>query len=192
MRLRLLFILSILISTTVSSQNIERYKEYHDAGRMLILEGKYKEAIPQLDTAIAIMHYYPTIYQDRGYAKMQLKDYEGALSDFNHVLEKKPYMKEVRLQRAMALFHLNELSWAEEDLLIVLKDSPVKSKEAVDYLYQVQNALQKQAEEAYQRDFYLIQAQLERERILRARHREQVIWNTVVPLAFWTTVFLTW
>jgi len=165
--------------------------KYHDKGRMLILEGKYEQAIPHLDTAIHIMPYYPTIFQDRGYAKMQLKKYNEAILDFTHVLNKKPYLTEARLQRGMAYYHINRLDESEYDLVEVMNSNPSKSREAIIYLDNIQ--IERDiAFERNQEKLMELRYRVENERIMRARHREEVIWNTVVPLAFWTTVFLTW
>ncbi|WP_421919027.1 tetratricopeptide repeat protein [Marinifilum sp.] len=191
MKTTIIIVLNILISFSLHAQGIERYMKYHDKGRMLILEGKYKEAILQLDTAINIMPYYPTIFQDRGYAYMQLKKYQKAVNDFNHVLEKKPYMNEVRLQRGMAYYHLDRLSESEQDLISVIKSNPQKNKEAILYLENIRT----EKELVYienQQQISNLHLQIENERLQRARNREEIILNTIVPLAFWTSVFLTW
>lgn len=186
-----LICLLLVCNIAVKAQNVERYKTYHDKGRLLILEGKYKEAIIQLDTAINIMPYYARIFQDRGYAYMQIKNYEAALRDFDHVLKKQAYLKEVRLQRGMALYHLNHIYEAEEDLLIVKKGNPSKNFEADYYLENIQRE-KEYREIKKQERIDILKYQAESRRLERARHRENVIWNTVVPLAFWTSVFLTW
>ncbi len=186
-----LIIFFTLSLASVKAQNVERYKDYHDKGRMLILEGKYKAAVAQLDTAIQIMPYYARIFQDRGYAHMQLKNYGLAIRDFNHVLNKQPYLNEVKLQRGMALYHLNYLDDAERDLLSIRKARPDKNFEAEFYL----ESIYKEKEMLLHKEIDRINAlryQAESRRLERARYREDVIWNTVVPLAFWTSVFLTW
>jgi len=184
----ILFTLSL---ACVKAQNVERYKDYHDKGRMLILEGKYKQAISQLDTAILIMPYYARIFQDRGYAYMQIKNYKLAIRDFDHVLKKQPYLNEVKLQRGMALYHLNYLDDAERDLLSIRKARPDKNFEAEYYLESInkEKELLRYKEQARIDE---LRYRAEMHRMERARHREDVIWNTVVPLAFWTSVFLTW
>ena len=156
------------------------------------MQGEYEKAILYLDTAITIMPYYSTIFQDRGYAKMQLKKYDEAILDFDHVLSKTPYLSEVRLQRGMALYHLNRLNESESDLLEVLNSNPKKSREVIIYLDNIQREREITAQQNYDAMLQSMRFQVENERIYRARHREEVIWNTVVPLAFWTTVFLTW
>ncbi|RXQ95560.1 tetratricopeptide repeat protein [Ancylomarina salipaludis] len=186
-----LLTLIIISFASIKAQNVERYKDYHDKGRMLILEGKYQEAIAQLDTAIQIMPYYARIFQDRGYAYMQLKNYELAVRDFDHVLKKQPYLNEVKLQRGMALYHLNYIDDAEKDLISVQEARPDKNYEAEYYLnniYKEKELLRHQEQEKINKLRY----QAESCRLERARHREDIIWNTVVPLAFWTTLFLSW
>ncbi|MBN2598666.1 hypothetical protein [Labilibaculum sp.] len=188
----LFLVIGIFGFSGVFSQNVERYMEYHDKGRTLILQGEYEKAVLYLDTAINIMPYYSTIFQDRGYAKMQLKKYAEAILDFDHVLSKKPYLSEVRLQRGMALYHLNRLNESESDLIEVLNSNPNKSREVIIYLDNIQKEREITAQQNYDAMLQSIRFQVENERLYRARHREEVIWNTVVPLAFWTTVFLTW
>ena len=188
MKKSILILICLVCNVVLFAQNVERYKEYHDKGRNLILQGEYKKAIPYLDSAIVIMPYYTAIFQDRGYAKMQLKKYQEAIIDFDHVLDKKPYLSEVHLQRGMALYHQNRLDESEMDLLEVLNSNPSKSKEAVIYL----NNIQKEREITSQQNLSSLRYKVEKERISRARHREEIIWNTAIPLAFWTTVFLSW
>jgi len=183
-----LFLLSFV---SITAQNVERYKDYHDKGRKLILVGKYTQAITHLDTAIQIMPYYARIFQDRGYAYMQLKNYEAALRDFDHVLEKQPYMNQVRLQRGMALYHLNYIDDAEKDLLAVRKATPNKNYEAEYYLENI-NRERELLRLQQQQQIDELRYMAESRRIERARHREDVIWNSLVPLAFWTALFLSW
>lgn len=184
--------IGIFCFTGLSSQNVERYKKYHDKGRMLILEGDYKNAIHNLDTAISIMPYYSTIFQDRGYAQMQLKNYEAAIIDFNQVLDKKPYLDEVRLQRGMVLYHLNRLKEAEKDLITVVNNNPNKMHEALIYLDNIRKEKEFIAQNKNRNNLKQMRMYIEQERLNRARHREEIIWNTAIPLAFWTSVFLCW
>ncbi len=186
-----LFSFLLVCSFSINAQNIERYKKYHDKGRLLILEGKYQEAISQLDTAINIMPYYARIFQDRGYAYMQIKKYKQAILDFDHVLKKQPYLNEVKLQRGMALYHLNYLDDAEKDLIAIRKARPDKNIEAEYYLESI-NKEKELMRYKEQKRINELRYRAEAHRLERARHREDVIWNTVVPLAFWTSVFLTW
>ena len=186
-----LFSLLLVCSFSINAQNVERYKKYHDKGRLLILEGKYQDAISQLDTAINIMPYYARIFQDRGYAYMQLKNYKLAIRDFDHVLKKQPYLNEVKLQRGMALYHLNYLDDAEKDLIAIRKARPDKNIEAEYYLESINKEKELMRYKEQER-INELRYRAEAHRLERARHREDIIWNTVVPLAFWTSVFLTW
>jgi len=186
-----LFSLLLVCSFSINAQNVERYKKYHDMGRLLILEGKYHEAISKLDSAINIMPYYARIFQDRGYAYMQIKKYKQAILDFDHVLKKQPYLNEVKLQRGMALYHLNYLDDAEKDLIAIRKARPDKNIEAEFYLESINKEKELMRYKEQER-INELRYRAESHRLKRARHREDVIWNTVVPLAFWTSVFLTW
>jgi tetratricopeptide (TPR) repeat protein len=185
-------ILALTFASQLQAQNIERYMKYHDKGRMHILKGEYEKAVHYLDTAIQIMPYYTTMFQDRGYAYMQLKKYDQAVQDFDYVLSKKPYLNEVKLQRGMALYHLGEIYDAEADLLEVRKSSPQKSYEVDHYLRNIAHEKEIIAIEEHNQRISDMRYDIELDRMRRARHRENIIWNTVVPLAFWTTVFLTW
>lgn len=188
---QLISIFIFLTSLSCFGQNVERYKEFHDKGRSLILEEKYEQAILQLDTAISIMPYYTSIFQDRGYAYMQLKNYEAAVKDFDYVLGKKKYLYQVRLQRGMALYHLNYISEAYDDILAVQMSSPEKSYETEMYLSGISKEMNinNRINSDQLRRNHL---SLEHKRIQRARHREQVIVATVIPLAFWASIFLCW
>jgi hypothetical protein len=72
-----------------------------------------------------------------------------------------------------------------------MNSNPAKSREVSLYLDNIAYEKEIQAHQELQK-IEEMRWLVESERLRRARHREEVIWNTVVPLAFWTTVFLTW
>jgi len=177
---------------TLLSQNIERYKIHHDSARNLILKGKYQKAVLELDKAINIMPYYHAIYKDRAYANMQLKQYHKALIDIDIVLSKKAYLTEVKLQKAIALFHLKQINQAENLFIDILKEHPEGNKEADIYLNIIAQEYMLIEQNRSEIEINKINTLAENNRIKRAKHRESIILNTVIPLALWTSLFIYW
>ncbi len=182
-------ILLILLWLTqfITAQRAENYKKYLDLGRTEVLKGNYLAGKALFDTAISVMPYYPAIYQDRGYALMQLKHYENAISDFTIVLLKQPYQAEVRYLRGEAYYYVGKYQEALTDFEQVLTDVPGNSK-AMERITQMQKFLVKST--SYQNTDQ--RKEDEEIRYNAAREREAVIWGTVVPLLFWTAVFTSW
>lgn len=189
-----LLILSILVMSAniLLSQNVERYKIHHNTARKLILEGNYNLAISELDKAIDIMPYYASMYQDRAYAYMQLKQYNKALIDIDYVLREKPYLTEIKLQKAMAFFHLKKIKIAELLLIEIINNSTEKNSEAEIYLSAINEEYDLRANNSQRLRINILREKVEYERIKRARHRESVIMGTVLPLVLWSSLFLSW
>jgi tetratricopeptide (TPR) repeat protein len=192
--LSIAFLLFCGMAFTLNAQErAGAYKKFMDEGRQLALQGKYQEAIGQFDKAIETMPYYYLLYQDRGYAEMQLKQYDAAIADFSVVLDKKPYIQESRYLRGIAYFNINELAKAQHDLEYLTQE-PNPPKEVPVYLAKIRELQQKNEadKQAEHQQWAREQQILEQERIERSRRNEQIIWGTVVPLAFWTAVYLSW
>ncbi len=188
-----LFSLAFLINISAQDRAGD-YKQYMDQGREEALQGKYRAAITNFNQAIGLMPYYYLLYQDRGYAEMQLKQYDEAISDFSVVLDKKPYVIESRYLRGIAYFNVDRLEDALSDMEY-LANEPNPPKEVQTYLEKIRYLLsqeQKKSASVVDKEWQIEQQKLERERIERSRQTEAIIWGTVVPLAFWTAVFLTW
>ena len=63
---------------------------YYHRGHAKYMEGQYKAAIADLDTALRIKPGYAEAYNGRGVMKAKLKQYEDAISDFDAALRIKP------------------------------------------------------------------------------------------------------
>jgi len=60
------------------------------AGRKLIQEAKFAEAIEQLSAAIRLDATSARAYNARGYAQMRLKHFAGAIADFDNAIRLDP------------------------------------------------------------------------------------------------------
>lgn len=190
---RILLILAFSGIAGLFAQRAADYKAPADRGRSLALAGEYQAAVAALDSAIRIMPYYPALFKDRGYARLQLRDYQGAVEDFSVVLDKQPYQHEIRMLRGVARLNLNLNREALQDFQAVKQEAPENPRvdAYIDLARQAIAASQGGAGNAY--EAYLQSRQyLEDQRYNEMRRREAIIWGTVVPLLFWTTVFATW
>lgn len=184
----LLLVLSMSLLSGFT-QRAADYKRFLDAGRTAVLKGEYAIGKAYFDTAIHVMPYYPTIYQDRGYALMQLKQYDKAIEDFSLVLQKQPYQHEVRALRGEAFYYLGRDSEALQDFEQVVTDDPANTR-ALKRLKTLRVTAPSNTEQQTQMDN---ERRYEEEARYRAAcEREDVIFNTVLPLLFWTAVFATW
>lgn len=184
----------LFINFFLFSQNVDEYKNYHEYGRELLLQGLYNEAIIQLDSAIAMMPYGSEMYYERGYSKMQLKKYKESILDFSMVINKTPHKYHAYISRAIARYHIDNFYGAKQDLKKALSKDP-ENLIAKEYLEIVENSLREITQQNNQQTYHSIhqkQTELQNTRYERRRKREQVIWGTVIPIAFWTSVFLTW
>lgn len=189
MRKNLLLLVLLVSLLSGFGQRASDYKRFLDAGRTAVLKGDYAIGKAYFDTAIHVMPYYPTIYQDRDYALMQLKQYDKAIEDFSFVLQKQPYQHEVRALRGEALYYLGRDQEALQDFEQVVKEDPINNRalKRLETLRAAAHAnVSQHTELANQRRFE------EEERYRAACEREDVIFNTVLPLLFWTAVFATW
>lgn len=164
-------------------------KQLHVEARELLLQGKYENAILKLDSSISLMSYGTEVYHERGYAKMQLGNFNGAISDFNIIINKADYKYEAILNRGICYFELGDFVSAQNDFNRVLSLDPDNTR-ANGYLAQSNSLIgggsgQEQADVTI--NIY------SRESLYQQRRRnEELVWGTVIPLVFWTTVFLTW
>lgn len=62
-------------------------EEYKEKGTKLAKEGRYEEAIENLNRAIQIDPDFAAAYNNRGIVKMQLEKYQDAITDFNRAIE---------------------------------------------------------------------------------------------------------
>jgi Flp pilus assembly protein TadD len=63
---------------------------------LLLESGKYREAVSDLDRLISINSTDFMYFYNRGFAKLQLNDIDGAIADYRTVLRLKPDDNETR------------------------------------------------------------------------------------------------
>lgn len=189
MKGQLFIALFVITSFSWAQSSIEDYKIYQDQGRTFLLQSKYDSAIVAFNKGITLMPYSHSMYYEKGYAAMQLKNYTTAISSFTTLLQKADYKYKARINRGICHFELGNLDQAENDFLTVLALDP-DNIEANELLVTVQRTKDNSInnERAIKKE----QTNLENTIINRRRDNEQIFWGTVVPIMFWTTVFLTW
>ena len=92
-------------------------RAYYERGNLYFALGEYQAAIENYTQAINLQPdlYLIAYYRNRGLARTQLKDYQGAISDFSHVLQINPKMGEIYQQRGDARSQLADKQGAMED-----------------------------------------------------------------------------
>lgn len=114
-RLRYIFLTFILlISNAVWSQI--NYQHFIQKARLDLTEGKFKESISELNTAIAAKPDNFEGYFLRGLAKYSLDDLQGAISDLDRALEIHPMYVRALQYRAICYDKQNEIEKALADL----------------------------------------------------------------------------
>jgi tetratricopeptide (TPR) repeat protein len=87
----------------VSANGLSQYKasDYLRAALVATKNKKFTQAIILCDAAINLSNTYESAYFHRGYNKLLLKDYAGALIDFDVVIELNPDNLDAWLYRAL-------------------------------------------------------------------------------------------
>jgi len=106
-----ILLMTICFSAFGQTQSEKLNIQGNDLGR----EGKYKEAISINTRAIEIDPSYPEPYYNRGKAKINLKDYTGAINDFNSAIKLDPKNSDIYNNRGIAKKKLNDLKGAIDD-----------------------------------------------------------------------------
>ncbi len=184
------FFLTLLCVSVAFAQGVEEYQQYHQEGRELAKEKKYKEAIASFSKAIEIMPYYTAIHLDRGATRLQVGDFEGAIEDLDYVAERQPYKKEVFFLRGIALYHIGEYEQSQSDIDTYLVDYP-SNQEAKAYKKKLNQYFTARQQEIDAQNAQLA-AQQSQERAYRNARTTEVVLGTVVPLAIWTALVLSW
>ena len=87
-----LFCLSLLIATPIMAQdaaNTNQAYEYFNEAIGYFKARDFKKAVVYYSKAIDVNPEYTKAYYNRGSAKLNVKDYEGAIRDFDRVLEER-------------------------------------------------------------------------------------------------------
>lgn len=95
----------------------EYHKAYYERGNLYFTLGEYQAAIENYTQAIDLQPdlYLIAYYRNRGLARTQIKDYQGAITDFSHALQINPRMGEIYQQRGDARSQLGDRQGAMED-----------------------------------------------------------------------------
>jgi tetratricopeptide (TPR) repeat protein len=88
----------------VSANGLSQYKasDYLRAALVATKNKKYSQAIILCDAAINLSNTYESAYFHRGYNKLLMKDYAGAIIDFDVVIELNPDNVDAWLYRALS------------------------------------------------------------------------------------------
>ena len=182
------FLLSLV--AVKAQEDVNKYKDFQQAGRDNIIAGEYEKAVANFDSALNIMEYSSSSYYERGFAQMELKNYSEAIADFSKVIELAPHKYYAYTNRAICYLQQDKIMTAKRDIDKALELDP-ENEQARELRAEINQAL------AYinqQQQEKLNQMQYQEELIRRQRRRENaaIIAGTLIPLAFWTTIFLTW
>ena len=97
--------------------------DYFASGRNYMKKGNFKEAILDFDLAIDIQP-TGTIYYNRAFAKSEVKDFNGAIEDYNKAIELKHRIVEAYFERGFCKDQLNNPEGAIADYTKVIEIDP--------------------------------------------------------------------
>ena len=80
----------MICSFSLQAQDKKKSDQAYKKGMQLFAQGKTKEAIKSFDIAIKEDSSYEDAWIKRGFMKGMLSDFEGELSDYNHVISMYP------------------------------------------------------------------------------------------------------
>ncbi|MBP6512960.1 MAG: tetratricopeptide repeat protein [Bacteroidia bacterium] len=84
------FSMIMICSFSLQAQDKKKSDQAYKKGMQLFAQGKTKEAIKSFDIAIKEDSSYEDAWIKRGFMKGMLSDFEGELSDYNHVISMYP------------------------------------------------------------------------------------------------------
>ena len=115
--LKLTFVGLLLINSFPANAQSEKHNAswYLRQGELAMDERRWAQAVAYLDTCLRKSPYLPEPYYSRGIAKEQLKDFNGALVDYNIYIEFKPTHFEALLNRASLRYRLGQYELAKSD-----------------------------------------------------------------------------
>lgn len=114
-------------------------------GTFLINGSKeYDSAITYLNRAIELKPDFASAWFNRGIGKINVKDYEGAKSDFSKVLEKDQGKTDAHIMRAVSAYMLQDYDTMLSDIEIAIQIDPYILSDL--YFIQVRNTIDKAIE----------------------------------------------
>jgi tetratricopeptide (TPR) repeat protein len=107
--------------------SVLRTSDWFEGAHSVQADGHLEEAVIMYNKVIGLDSSHGEAYNNRGAAKFELKDYAGAIADYDHALNVKPGYAEVYYNRGLAKSELHEYAEAVFDF-----DRAIKLK--ADYL----------------------------------------------------------
>ena len=112
----------------------EKFGEaYYWLGQVENFQANYQEAINQYDKAVSLGYISERLYNNRGYAKYQLKLYEDAIKDFDINIEKYPAFPNSYRWRGESYYNLGEYEKAKVDFEKFLENEKNPNEETKKY-----------------------------------------------------------
>lgn len=116
-----LFVFPVMLSLSCLAQDKPKKPyELHEEAERAYNGGKYKEALALLDQCLKVNPGFMDAYSLRGAVREQLKDNDGALTDYSIYLEKFPDHREVLISRAVLRYRIGYYDAAKDDFLKLL------------------------------------------------------------------------
>jgi tetratricopeptide (TPR) repeat protein len=117
----------------VGQDKIKKASILYELAESAFIESKYSEALELLDQCIRQSPDYMEAYALRGTVREQLKDLDGALTDYSIYLDKFPDNKEVLLNRGLIRYRVGFFQQAKEDFTYLLKLPPSAETNSIFY-----------------------------------------------------------
>lgn len=132
---RIINIVFLLLVWNLSLSQDKPKKPYvlHEEAEAAFNDGKYNGALELLNQCLKTSPDFMEAYSLRGAVKEQLKDLDGALTDYSIYLEKFPDHGEILLNRAVLRYKIGYFEQAKEDFLKLLSLPPTNETNAVFY-----------------------------------------------------------
>lgn len=105
----------------------------HEEAEALFNSGEFKEALQLLDQCLKTNPGFMEAYSLRAAVKEQLKDLDGALTDYSIYLDKFPDHQDVLLNRAVLRYKIGFYEQAKEDFVRLLRLPPAGETNAIFY-----------------------------------------------------------
>ena len=112
---QILFALTILATSTAQAQTSARAPFYLNRGKDRYAQGKWKQAIADYDTALTFEPRNPAIFNARGMAWLEMKDYGLAIRDFNRAIKLAPNLATAYANRGLARLRQGQEAKASQD-----------------------------------------------------------------------------
>jgi tetratricopeptide (TPR) repeat protein len=116
--------LLLICSFGLQAQDKKKSNAAYNKGMQLFAQGKSKEAIKSFDIAIKEDSTYEDAWIKRGFIKGMNGDFEGEMSDYNHVIKTFPDHTNAYISRGGAYNRLGEFEKAIADFNMALSLDP--------------------------------------------------------------------